>query len=140
MFGAVAASLVLSLTQAQAATVIQPPPAFADTRPLEAEAEPERKSALWVPAGAFGLGGMFAGIAGVMTEAAWKALNHTTANHYKTEGLIAMSAAMIAGAIPGGILGNEARSPSAEKTRNTVVLLDVAGAMAFGFGLSRVLK
>jgi hypothetical protein len=140
MFGAVAASLVLSLSHAQAATAVQPPAGFSDVRPLEAAVEQERKSALWIPAGGFGLGAIFGGIAGVMTEAAWTALNHTTRNGYKTPGLIAMSGAFLAGAIPGGILGNEARKPANDRARNTIVLLDVAGAMALGVGLQRVLK
>jgi hypothetical protein len=119
-----ALSLVLDTAQ-QAPKAAEAPPAAVEAP------HPEKRSWGWIPAGGYGLASFGAGVAA--TTVAFLDRPHTgTFNIPRANTALAIGAAI--GLVPGLILGNEARNEDNEKGRTTVILLDVLGSIALGFG------
>jgi hypothetical protein len=110
---------------------VEAPPAAVEAPPAAVEApHPEMRSWGWIPAGAYGLASFGAGIAA--TAVAFLDRPGGSYNIPRANTALAVGAAI--GLVPGLLLGQESRREENEKARGTIVLLDVVGSIALGFG------
>ncbi len=133
MLSAFAAALVLTL-----ADVPPPPralPQMVVIDPIPQERPP--RSALWVPAGGYGMGTIFAGLALIGVEYSTRRVDNTRNTRPP---LLAGAAGLVVGIVPGILLGQAARDPDNEKGRGAVGVLDAAGTAALIYGLTQVFR
>jgi hypothetical protein len=97
---------------------------------IETAHAPRLHSWLWVPAGGYGLAafgaGVGASVVGFMRQGA-EPFNIRRAN-------TALAVGAAVGLIPGLLLGQQARYEENEKARSSIILLDIVGSIALGFG------
>ena len=133
MLTAIATALVLTLDPAGQAEL--PRPNWAAPAEQKATVKPLR-SALWIPAGGYGMAMTFAGGAGILTEYSTR---HSQGSNIKPP-LIALAAGFLAGIVPGALLGQGGREDDNEKARGAIGVLDLAGSAAVYFALTQIYK
>ena len=84
------------------------------------------RSSFWVPAGGYGMATTFAGGAAILTEYSTRALSGRNVR----PPLIAMGLGLLLGAVPGLLLGQNAREEDNDRARGAVGVLDLAGTGA----------
>ena len=124
-------TLVLALTLVLDPAPQSPSSVEAPAAAVEAP-HPQTRSWAWIPAGGYGLAAFGAGVAA--TTVAFLDRPNGSFNIPRANTALAVGAAI--GLVPGLILGNEARREDNEKARSTIVLLDVVGSIARGFGFA----
>jgi len=134
---ALATALVLTLeTGAQGAP---PKPAWAGQASSSDPdlSPPPLRSALWIPAGGYGLATTFAGPAAILTEYGTR-----RGDGQRNIGppLIAMGVGFLVGLVPGLILGNNARQEDESRNRGAVGVLDLAGSAAMFFAFTQIYR
>ena len=135
MLSALAASLVLTLDP-----IAQPPAPRGLAQMVVIDPTPQveaQHSALWVPAGAYGMGLLSGGAAAILVE--YHTRNGDGTRNVKPP-LLWGSVALLLGTLPGILLGESARIPDNEKARGAVGVLDVAGTAAMIYAVSQILR
>jgi hypothetical protein len=102
---------------------------IANARPL--------RSPLWVPAGGYGMAMVFGGGAGILTEYSTRSNNGL--RNVKPP-LIGMGLGLLAGVVPGMLLGQTARVEENEKARGAIGVLDVAGSAAMYYAFTQIFR
>ena len=133
MLTVLATALVLTLDPGGQAVL--PRPSWAAPAEAKTTVKPLR-SALWIPAGAYGMATTFAGGAGILTEYSTRRVQGSNI----TPPLIALAIGFLAGIVPGALLGQGAREDDNEKGRGAIGVLDVAGSAAVFFAFTQIFK
>jgi hypothetical protein len=133
LLSALATALVLTL--AESPPPQHPLPQMVVIDPIPQERPP--RSGLWVPAGGYGMGAIFSGLALIGVEYSTRHLDGTRNTRPP---LLAGAAGLLVGIVPGLLLGQAARDPDNEKGRGAVGVLDVAGTAALIYGLTQVFR
>lgn len=93
---------------------------------------PPLRSRCWWLAGSYALGSTFAGIGGIITESFVRNGTTLADTHNVRTNALGMLIGFVVGAIPGALLGNEARKEENDLTRGVTTLLAIGGTAALG--------
>jgi hypothetical protein len=134
LLSVVAASLVLTLQTGQIPAAGGPPAWAASVSTQEQITAPQLRSSLWRPAGAYGMAMTFAGGAGILTE--YSTRKQLGRNIHPP--MIGMGLGLLAGLVPGWLLGESSRVEENAKGRGAIGVLDLAGTAAVIFALRSI--
>ena len=121
--------------------VLQPAPApssaeFVPQVEAEVSAQAPKRSVGWILAAGVGMAALGAGIGGLVADKMDQSAQFTDRKNIPAINT-GMAIGGLLGLIPGLLFGNEARDESQDTARNVILLVDVVGAMALGFGYAR---